>query len=103
MSKYIVFQCRHCGKYNSSELRDTSLLKKAKVLAKKRLLCKYCDKHSQYDKTNIKDLFTKGVDAMNLAKRLNLEANTDLSLEFKMAITKKGENYVKDETTKTYE
>lgn len=103
MSKYVVFKCRSCGKAGLSELRTKTLDKPAKILEKKKLTCKYCNKSSTFGKTFIIDVHNKPMEAMHRAKRINLEGVESLPLEEKMIIAKIGENYVKDETTKHYE
>lgn len=102
MSKYIVFKCKQCGAFGISELHEKTLQKPAECLKKKPLKCLRCMKSTLFKNANVYGIYNVPKEAMDKAKRLNLEGVKGLPLEEKKILAKIGENYVKDQTIETH-
>ena len=91
---FIVFRCAKCGKGTYTET------KKGTNITKKNYKCNRCGKSSSYSKTKIYRMVEHITDAVNVARRADLNHIEELSLEEKKILAAKGEQYMKREFEK---
>jgi len=84
----VVFKCPKCGKGTYNQIRDQS------KIGTKSYKCYRCNKSSAYSKIRIFSIEDKVTNAVNIARRVDLNSIEELSLEEKQAWAKIGEQKI---------